>query len=230
MYERWIQTLDPDRFALDKVQYVVNTLKESGRDFIVMVDPAVFSGTPNSSVESYETYQNGVEKDIFMKLDSGDIYQGVVWPGPTAFPDWTHPNAQQWWTQEFGRFFNNETGFDVSGIWLDMNEPANFLPYVSLVAFSVTDVQARGQHLPSVPRTTCPSSSRTTSNCPEGVERLPRFPIWTQHLGCLEWDRCRDQRYLDPEIHLARHVEEAGIQRDHRRLRLLRWCNTCRLH
>jgi alpha-glucosidase len=132
MYERWIQTLDPDRFALDKVQYVVNTLKESGRDFIVMVDPAVFSGTPNSSVESYETYQTGVEQDIFMKLDGGDIYEGVVWPGPTAFPDWTHPNAQSWWTEEFDRFFNNETGFDISGIWLDMNEPANFLPYVSV--------------------------------------------------------------------------------------------------
>lgn len=130
MYERWIQTLDPDRFALDKVQYVVNTLKESGRDFIVMVDPAVFSGTPNSSVEFYETYQTGVEQDIFMKLDSGDIYEGVVWPGPTAFPDWTASNAQAWWTSEFDRFFDPETGFDVSGIWLDMNEPANFLPYV----------------------------------------------------------------------------------------------------
>jgi alpha-glucosidase len=133
MYERWIQTLDPDRFALDKVQYVVETLQNSGRDFIVMVDPAVFSGTPNSSVESYETYQSGVQQDIFMKLDSGEVYEGVVWPGPTAFPDWTAPNAQSWWTQEFARFFDPETGFDVSGIWLDMNEPANFLPYVCLL-------------------------------------------------------------------------------------------------
>lgn len=131
MYERWIQTLDQDRFALDKVQYVVETLQNAGRDFIVMVDPAVFSGTPNSSVESYETYQSGVQQDIFMKLDSGDVYEGVVWPGPTAFPDWTAPNAQSWWTQEFARFFDPETGFDVSGIWLDMNEPANFLPYAS---------------------------------------------------------------------------------------------------
>lgn len=132
MYERWIQTLDQDRFALDKVQYVVETLQNAGRDFIVMVDPAVFSGTPNSSVESYETYQTGVQQDVFMKLDNGEIYQGVVWPGPTAFPDWTAPNAQSWWTSEFARFFNPETGFDVSGIWLDMNEPANFLPYVCL--------------------------------------------------------------------------------------------------
>jgi alpha-glucosidase len=186
MYERWIQTLDPDRFALDKVQYVVNTLKESGRDFIVMVDPAVFSGTPNSSVESYETYQTGVQQDIFMKLDGGDIYEGVVWPGPTAFPDWTHPNAQQWWTQEFERFFNNETGFDVSGIWLDMNEPANFLPYVSQAFYIPTDILARSKHLPSVPRTTSPSSSRTTPNRTKGTKRFPSFPIWTQYLGCLE--------------------------------------------
>lgn len=131
MFERWIQTLDADRFALDKVQYVVETLQNAGRDFIVMVDPAVFSGTPNASVESYETYQSGVEQDVFMRLANGDLYEGVVWPGPTVFPDWTAPNAQSWWTAEFARFFGPESGFDVSGIWLDMNEPANFLPYVS---------------------------------------------------------------------------------------------------
>ena len=66
MYERWIQTLDPDRFALDKVRYVVSKLQESGRDFIVMVDPATFSDTPNSSVDSYETYQTRVQQDVFL--------------------------------------------------------------------------------------------------------------------------------------------------------------------
>lgn len=37
MYQRWIQTLDPDRFALDKVRYVINQLQQNGQDFIVMV-------------------------------------------------------------------------------------------------------------------------------------------------------------------------------------------------
>lgn len=133
MYERWIQTLDPDRFALDKVRYVIEQLQQSGRDFVVMVDPAVFSGTPNSSVDAYETYQTGVQEDIFMKYANGDLYEGVVWPGPTVFPDWTKENAQNWWTSEFERFFSADSGVDVSGIWLDMNEPANFLPYVSLL-------------------------------------------------------------------------------------------------
>lgn len=144
MYERWIQTLDPDRFALDKVRYVVSRLQESGRDFVVMVDPATFSGTPNSSVESYETFQSGLQQDVFMKYENGDLYQGVVWPGPTAFPDWTAENAQSWWTSEFERFFNPDTGVDVSGIWLDMNEPANFLPYVSAKRVAhIAEIMAR---------------------------------------------------------------------------------------
>lgn len=119
MYERWIQTLDPSRFSLDKVQYVVSQLQAKNQDFIVMVDPAVFSGTPNSSVDAYGTYQRGVQQDVFMKLPkNGELYQGVVWPGPTVFPDWTQANAQAWWTDEFERFFGQESGFDVSGIWL----------------------------------------------------------------------------------------------------------------
>lgn len=130
MFDRWIMTLDPDRFGLEKVRYVVNKLQQANRDFIVMVDPATFSGTPNQSVAEYEAYQTGVQQDIFLKYPNGDLYEGVVWPGPTVFPDWTAPNAQAWWNSEFARFFSPESGVDVSGIWLDMNEPANFLPYV----------------------------------------------------------------------------------------------------
>ena len=127
MYARWIQTLDPDRFALDKVQYVVDQLHQNGQDFVVMVcsgsgqlltlqvDPATFSGTPYSSVDNYETYQSGVTQDVFMKYEDGQLYQGVVWPGPTVFPDWTTPNAQAWWTSEFARFFSPDNGVDVSG-------------------------------------------------------------------------------------------------------------------
>lgn len=40
MFNRWIMTLDPDRFALDKVRYVIDKLHEDNRDFIVMVGTA----------------------------------------------------------------------------------------------------------------------------------------------------------------------------------------------
>ncbi|CAK9779509.1 hypothetical protein CC85DRAFT_287362 [Cutaneotrichosporon oleaginosum] len=138
MKDRWIQTLDPARFALDKVRYVIDQLQASGRHMIVMVDPATFSGKPNVSVESYETLRTGKEQGIFLAYDNGTLYEGVVWPGPTAFPDWTHERAQAWWDAEFERFFNPDTGVDVSGIWLDMNEPANFLPYLEANIYRVS--------------------------------------------------------------------------------------------
>ncbi|GMK58551.1 hypothetical protein CspeluHIS016_0505830 [Cutaneotrichosporon spelunceum] len=138
MKDRWIQTLDPDRFALEKVRYVIDQLHASNQHMIVMVDPSTFSGTPNVSADSYETLQTGKEQGIFMAYPDGSLYEGVVWPGPTAFPDWTHERAQAWWDAEFARFFNPETGVDVSGIWLDMNEPANFLPYLEANIYRVS--------------------------------------------------------------------------------------------
>lgn len=60
-----------------------------------------------------------------MQKDS-PICQGVVWPGVTAFSDWFHPDTQDFWTNEFAKFFDAETGVDVDVLWIDMNEVANF--------------------------------------------------------------------------------------------------------
>lgn len=54
---------------------------------------------------------------------------GVVWPGVTAFPDWFHPNTENYWVNEFAQFFDAQTGVDIDGLWIDMNEPANFCTY-----------------------------------------------------------------------------------------------------
>jgi alpha-glucosidase len=37
MYNRWIQTLDPDRFAAQKTSYVIENVHERDQNFIVMV-------------------------------------------------------------------------------------------------------------------------------------------------------------------------------------------------
>lgn len=37
MHARWINTLDSQRFSLEKVRYVVDQLHKAGQDFIVMV-------------------------------------------------------------------------------------------------------------------------------------------------------------------------------------------------
>jgi len=42
---------------------------------------------------------------------------------PTVFPDWSAPNVAQWWKDSFDEY-RKIAKYD--GVWLDMNEPANF--------------------------------------------------------------------------------------------------------
>lgn len=70
---------------------------------------------------------------------NGSIYQGVVWPGVTAFPDWFHPKIQEYWNDEFLSFFDAETGVDIDALWIDMNEAANFNFYGDDVYDSAID-------------------------------------------------------------------------------------------
>ncbi|XP_064323049.1 lysosomal alpha-glucosidase isoform X2 [Phalacrocorax carbo] len=48
----------------------------------------------------------------------------VVWPGPTAFPDFTNPETHEWW-YDMVKDFHDQVPFD--GMWIDMNEPSNFV-------------------------------------------------------------------------------------------------------
>ncbi|KAB2574162.1 putative alpha/beta-glucosidase agdC [Lasiodiplodia theobromae] len=116
---RKVFTLDPERFPLEKVRQVVDYLHAHQQHYIVMVDPAV-KHLDNPA------YDAGAAEDVFLKTSNGSYFLGVVWPGPTVFPDWFHPNTQPYWTDQFASFFNAETGVDIDALWIDMNEPANF--------------------------------------------------------------------------------------------------------
>lgn len=122
MYLRKVFTLDPERFPLNLVRQLVDYLHAHQQHYIVMVDPAVARG-------GNEAYDDGVELDIFQKNPNGTIYTGVVWPGPAVFPDWFHPSTQEYWNNQFLRFFDPDTGVDIDALWIDMNEAANFCPY-----------------------------------------------------------------------------------------------------
>lgn len=80
-------------------------------------------------MQDYDAFNNGVQADIFLKKSDGSLYEGKVWPGVTAFPDWFHPNTQGYWDYEFVTFFNADTGVDIDALWIDMNEPSNFCEY-----------------------------------------------------------------------------------------------------
>lgn len=121
MDARKVFTLDPERFPLPKVQELVAYLHEHQQHYIVMVDPAV-------AYQDYPAFNHGREQDVFMKNPDGSLFQGVVWPGPTVFPDWFHPAVQEYWNSEFESFFSPESGVDISGLWIDMNEASKYNP------------------------------------------------------------------------------------------------------
>jgi alpha-glucosidase len=144
---RKVFTLDPERFPLERMRELVAYLHDHDQHYIVMVDPAV-------AYQDYGPFNRGVDDGVFLKTADGSIYRGmswnmgwrlgltrsgVTWPGVTAFPDWFHPNTQSYWNNEFDIFFNADTGLDIDGLWIDMNEAC----HLSLQVFFKTNTASR---------------------------------------------------------------------------------------
>ncbi|KAF3342813.1 Type 1 phosphatases regulator YPI1 [Verticillium dahliae VDG2] len=119
MDARKVFTLDPRRYPIEKVRQIVDYLHEHDQHYIVMVDPAV-------AYEESDIVNRGRRDDIWLQHPNGSEYLGVVWPGVTIFPDWFAENITKYWNNEFDIFFDKDTGVDIDGLWIDMNEPANF--------------------------------------------------------------------------------------------------------
>lgn len=104
------------------MRQLVDYLHGHDQHYIVMVDPAV-------AYQNYAAFNDGVQQNAFLTLGNGSVYQGVVWPGVTAFPDWFSPTTQGYWNGQFDSFFSPETGVDIDALWIDMNEASNFCTY-----------------------------------------------------------------------------------------------------
>ncbi|XP_055868745.1 sucrase-isomaltase, intestinal-like isoform X2 [Biomphalaria glabrata] len=75
---------------------------------------------------AYNMTATGYEADIFVKAADNSTLVGEVWPGVTVYPDFTNDNIQDWWTHWI-RFYRESVGVDVDALWIDMNEPSNFV-------------------------------------------------------------------------------------------------------
>ncbi|XP_055955044.1 lysosomal alpha-glucosidase isoform X1 [Patella vulgata] len=100
---------------------MVEDLHNRGMHYIMLVDPGISS---TSKAGTYEPLDLGLKMDIFVKDHNGKPLEGKVWPGFTYFPDFTHPNSQQYWTT-IVKNFHDKVAFD--GMWIDMNEISNFV-------------------------------------------------------------------------------------------------------
>lgn len=91
-------------------------LRREGFRIVTIVDPGV------KVDPGYAVYQQGVEGDVFVKKADGKVYTGDVWPGVSAFPDFTSPKVREWW----GSLYKGLIQDGVAGFWNDMNEPSVF--------------------------------------------------------------------------------------------------------
>ncbi|KFD51735.1 hypothetical protein M513_07432 [Trichuris suis] len=127
-------TVDPNNFH-DLPDLVTKTRRENGLRWVFIVDPAI-----NIARKDYAPLDSAPMKDVFIKWPDerfvpplNDKYPyskgtpimlGTVWPyNNVAFPDFFKPNVSLWW-KKLILDFRKTLRFD--GLWIDMNEPANF--------------------------------------------------------------------------------------------------------
>ncbi len=107
-------TFDGEKFP--DAKSMISALKKKGFRVVVIMDPGI------KTQKGYLPYEEGLEKDLFVKYPDGQIYEGQVWPGWCAFPDFTKEETRSWWGEKM-KFY---TDAGVDGFWTDMNEPASW--------------------------------------------------------------------------------------------------------
>ncbi|MDX6692502.1 MAG: alpha-glucosidase [Blastocatellia bacterium] len=134
-------TFNTERFPDPKA--FTDKLRQQGVKVITIVDPGVkyqppapVASKPNAVAtaatahpelaaqdKSYYVFNQGMEKNYFLKRKSGDLYIPKVWPGESVFVDYTLADARRWW----GDLHRAYTDNGIAGIWNDMNEPSDFV-------------------------------------------------------------------------------------------------------
>jgi len=106
----WDKTHFPDPKGL------IDGIQKQGFHVVIMCDPGI-------KVEpGYEPYDDGIQKDVFIKYQNGEYYEGQVWPGWCHFPDFTKPAVRAWWASKFEDYVK----LGIEGFWNDMNEIATW--------------------------------------------------------------------------------------------------------
>lgn len=113
-------TFDSEKFPAAEMEGFVRGLHADGQHYVAITDAGIkVDGSGN-----YSTYNDLLESGCYIRDNTGESpYHGWVWPGDVLYPDFLHPAAQPFWTQQLGRYIGE---VDVDGIWLDMNEASNF--------------------------------------------------------------------------------------------------------
>ena len=104
----WNTNLFPDPQAM------LGALRKQGFRVVTIIDPGV------KFERGYPVFDEAFEEGLFCRTPAGEIYVGQVWPGRTAFPDFSLEATRAWW----GKLNARHVQSGLAGIWNDMNEPA----------------------------------------------------------------------------------------------------------
>lgn len=105
-------TVDERHFPGLKRQ--IASLNRRGRHVVPILDPGVKVDA------AYGVYRDGLRDGAFCRNPAGGPFTGFVWPGASAFPDFSTARGRAWWARHAAKFLAN--GF--SGAWIDMNDPS----------------------------------------------------------------------------------------------------------
>ncbi|MGW3669216.1 glycoside hydrolase family 31 protein [Streptomyces sp. NPDC005141] len=113
------QVFTVDRDTFPKLPVLADELRRDGIRLVSIIDPAV-KAEPGNAV-----YDSGLTEDAFVRDASGQLVRGVVWPGESVYPDFTHARARAWW----GGLYEERLAQGFAGFWHDMNEPTSFTAF-----------------------------------------------------------------------------------------------------
>ena len=109
-----IFTHSPERYP--DFSTLVEELHQKDIKTVTIIDPAV------KVDKTFDVYKSGKKEDVFCKTPKGKELNALVWPGKSAFPDFTNPSTRQWWGEQYDFYLDAK----IDGFWHDMNEPAAF--------------------------------------------------------------------------------------------------------
>jgi alpha-glucosidase len=115
-YMKRYRVFSINKSSFPSLKQLTADLDKKGIKLVASINPAV------KRDKHYEIYSDGLAKDIFCKLPSGQPFTGVSWPGWSVFPDFTKYEARKWWQEQYGALLSQ----GIAGIWHDMNEPSSF--------------------------------------------------------------------------------------------------------
>lgn len=138
-------TLDEIHFPRAELKRFVNDLHFHNQYLVAIQTPAIsteasedeeqgaddagYTATVQGRTTANDTLQQGEAMQVLVKGVEGEsIAQKYLWSGWSAFVDFFHPNASEFWYTQLAALHNNLVPFD--GLWLDMNEPSSSCDFV----------------------------------------------------------------------------------------------------